>query len=875
MTWVTQSGQLQGAPAAHLDRIGGKGVGLLALQAQGLAVPPFFVVETGAWSPDGPPPEGLRDQVRAALESLGADRVAVRSSAVGEDSADASFAGQLESVLGARGLDQVMQALRTCWRSADSERVQAYRELHGLPITPVAVVVQAMLEPEAAGVLFTRNPDDPQATLISASFGLGEGVVQGTVNCDTWSVGPRGTELTVESKDETLVLGEHGPETRDVPPEQMDQPCLDPAVVEELVATGRRLEQQLGAPQDIEFAVLGRTVHYLQVRPITVPIPSGRRLLWDNSNIVESFSGPTTPMTFSFAHRAYTIIYQLFSAVMGVDAATIQEHEGTFHRMIGLLRGRVYYNLNAWYMVISLLPGFQMNRKFMEQMMGVAEVASDEDALQDSRLKRVLLHGPKTLWMIAKLLWRLFRLDKDIAKFRKSFDAAYREHRIKDLDAAGPFELLAIYHDLERRLLWAWTPPIVNDFFVMISYGILRSWCQKLTDDPDTNLHNELLAGEGGLESTEPTLEALRIADLIGKEPGLLAVLRSDRTDAQVLAQARAGWKWFDNRLTTYLDRYGDRCVDELKLEVPSLRQRPDFLVAALRNYVREGAAPIDVTRFGQEERKMRRAAEVRVWGLVGGWKERLFQRVLDMTRLRVKERENLRFARTRIFGLVRDLVRAMGLKMVDADALDDRDHVYWLTMEECLDWIRGTAVTTNLRGLVVLRQEEFAGFTELPAPDERFHTLGAVYAHNRFKGPRLAADPVDGVLSGIPCCPGVVEGPVRVLDDPSMGGRLSGEILVAERTDPGWVPLYPSVSGILVERGSVLSHSAVVARELGIPTVVGLRGLTAFIADGDWVRMDGGAGTVEQLSPASPAVDGLAEAGVEPPDFPDLGTEE
>ena len=585
------AGRLVGPPEDLLDRVGGKGVGLLRLQALDLLVPGWFVVETGAWTREGPPPEGLREQVAAALEALGSERVAVRSSAVGEDAGGASFAGQLESVLGARGLDEVMQAIRTCWRSGDSERVRAYRAVHGLPETPVAVLVQAMLEPDAAGVLFTRNPEDPEASLLSASWGLGEGVVQGSVDCDTWRVGPQGTDVHVESKAACLVLGDLGPEPAVVPAERVDAPCLSEAVVASLVATGRRLEQSLGGPQDIEFAVVGETVHYLQVRPITVPIPAGRRLLWDNSNIVESFSGPTTPRTFSFAHRAYTIIYQLFSAVMGVSPAVIQEHEGTFHRMIGLVRGRVYYNLNAWYMVISLLPGFQMNRKFMEQMMGVAEVASDQDALQDSVLKRALVHGPRTAWMATKLIWRLFRLDADIKRFRRSFDAAYREHRVKDLDALGPFELLAVYHDLERRLLWAWTPPIVNDFFVMIFYGVLRSWCQKLTDDPDTNLHNELLAGEGGLESTEPTLEALRMADLVLKEPGLLAVLRSERSESEVLGEARA-WRWFDNRLTSYLDRYGDRCVDELKLEVPSLRQRPEFLIGALRNYVREGAAP-------------------------------------------------------------------------------------------------------------------------------------------------------------------------------------------------------------------------------------------------------------------------------------------
>ncbi len=852
MGHLTPGERLVGEPSELLPRIGGKAVGLLELRRHQLAVPAFFVVETTAFTPDGPPPESLRAEVERGLEALGGAeaRLAVRSSGVGEDSATASFAGQLESFLGVQGLDEVMQSLRRCWRSAGSDRVVAYRELHGLDSSPVAVVVQQMVEPEAAGVLFTRDPDEPEVALVSASWGLGEGVVQGTVNCDTWRVGPKGVETLVEDKPECLVLGASGPEVRPVPEERRSLPCMSPDLVQELVRTGRRLEEALECPQDIEFAVVGGELVYLQARPITVPIPQGRRLLWDNSNIVESFSGPTTPMTYSFANRAYTIIYQLFCSVMGVVGETIRRHEGTFHRMIGLVRGRVYYNLNAWYMVLTLLPGFRFNRSFMEQMMGVAEVASDEDALQDSKLRRALVHGPRAAVMALKLVWRLVRLDKDIARFRRTFDAAYREHRSKDLDALEPFELLDTYHDLERRLLWAWTPPIVNDFFVMIAYGVLRAWCRKLTGEEGTNLHNELLAGEGGLESTEPTLEALRIADLVLREPGLLALFRSEREDTVVLETAR-DWKWFSNRIDAYLDRFGDRCVDELKLEVPSLRQRPEFLVAALRNYTRDGATPIDVDAFGVEERRMRSAAEVRVWGLVSGWRERVFQRVLDQARLRVKERENLRFARTRIFGLVRDLVRAMGLRMVEAGVLDARKDVFYLTMEECLAWIRGTAVTTDLRGLVALRRAEFASFEEQPVPTERFHTWGAVYAHNRFRGRPVATGPVDGVLTGIPCCPGVVEGPVRVLEDPAAGGRLCGEILVAERTDPGWVPLYPSVSGILVERGSVLSHSAVVARELGIPTVVGLRGLTAMLADGDWVRMDGGAGTVEKLEAA------------------------
>ena len=163
-------------------------------------------------------------------------------------------------------------------------------------------------------------------------------------------------------------------------------------------------------------------------------------------------------------------------------------------------------------------------------------------------------------------------------------------------------------------------------------------------------------------------------------------------------------------------------------------------------------------------------------------------------------------------------------------------------------DFIKGTAVTTHLRGLVAVRREEFEAYrsdTE-DQPDDRFETFGMAYHRNRFRGRAVVAEaPEDGVLRGIGCCPGVVTGTVKYLRSPTEDAGLHGEILIAERTDPGWVPLYPSISGLLVERGSILSHSAIVAREMGVPTIVGIPGLTAALETGQQVTMDGTAGTV------------------------------
>jgi len=825
------------------DRIGGKGLGLVRLKRLELPVPDFFVLEAAEFRKSGRFPKKLRAPVEKALAKLGDGPWAVRSSAVAEDGAAHSFAGQLESVLGCGTADEVVDAIATCWLSGNSERVRAYCAEAGIEPGAVAVVVQRFVDPEASGVMFTGTPEDPDRCLISAAWGVGEGVVQGVVPCDTFRVDSRGQiDEELEDKDEAFRVGAG---VTPVPLDQRGIPCLSDEVIRRVAAIGRRLDAELGGPQDIEFCVAGEAISVVQVRPVTVYVPRGRKLLWDNSNIVESYNGVTTPMTYSFAKRAYTIIYQLFCRVMGVDAATLRTNEGMFHRMIGLVRGRVYYNLNAWYGVLTLLPGYQVNRAYMEQMMGVAEVAEDEDAgAEAAGWQKVLIWYPKLAWLGVTMLWRVATLDRTVDRFQKLFREAYREHRARDFDALSPFELLSIYQDLETRLLWEWTPPIVNDFFVMIFYGVLKKQCQQLTGDEDTNLHNELLAGEGDLESTEPTIEALRIADRL-RDSELAEVFQGEASDAEVLAAALQD-EDFRKRFDRYIARYGDRCVDELKLETLSLRHRPDFLVAILRNYLR--GERMNPAEFGASERRLRLSAEARAFARLSGVKAHVFTWVLDNTRRRVKCREDLRFARTRIFGLVRDIIRAWGLKLVEAGKLDAREDVFYLTIDEVQGFLRGTTVTTNLRGLVELRRAEFAEYHEGPRPDERFHTRGMVYVGNRFRGPIQPAIDADGNLVGTGCCPGRVEGPCVVLDDPSGGARLSGEILVAERTDPGWVPLYPSISGLLVERGSLLSHSAVVAREMGIPTIVGLRGLTERVQDGDVVRMDGDTGVVEVL---------------------------
>jgi len=349
--------------------------------------------------------------------------------------------------------------------------------------------------------------------------------------------------------------------------------------------------------------------------------------------------------------------------------------------------------------------------------------------------------------------------------------------------------------------------------------------------------------------SAEPAARVRAMAEMAAQDRALLTAL----CDAP-LPEARVaidGAPAFRKLYEGYLDRFGDRCLEELKLESPTLFDDPHTLVRSIGQLARrlaDGGIPLPVS----QEASIRQAADTRVRVALGRRPLRrlLFGWVLRNARARVRDRENLRFERTRLFGRVRLILVELGRKLYALDRLDQPRDVFYLEMEECLGHVTGTGTTTDLRGLVALRKADFERYRRLPPPADRFETHGPIHDGNTFRGkagPSPAA-PSGDCLKGLGCCPGVVRGRARVITDPRNATLKTGDILVAERTDPGWIMLFPSAAGLLVERGSLLSHSAIVARELGIPAIVSLTGLTRWLSDGDLVELDGSTGIVMRL---------------------------
>jgi len=841
--------------------IGAKARNLALLSEAGYRVPSFFVVTAEAFAASSGAggdasdqsaftlPDALLHEIESAAGEMWPDDrpLAVRSSAIGEDGAEFSYAGQLASFLFVRRHD-LAECIVNVWRSAFSERVTAYRRANLMEgrLPRVAVIVQEMIDADASGVAFGIDPvsGDRSAVVISAVYGLGEGLVSGDLDADTYTVRGGAITSTIAAKRERTTFDREGGRFTRIEPlreELHTRPVLDERQVREIAAATIRLGHFFGAPQDVEWCIAGEQLHLLQSRPVTglgtTPDTTRRKIIWDNSNIIESYAGVTTPLTFSFVRDVYAEVYREFCRIMGVDAETIERNRGIFE-MLGLIRGRIYYNLLNWYRVLALLPGYTINARFMEGMMGVRERMEETPAVIPSR------HNPylRLILSLYRIIANLLSLPGRIAGFQEHLNATLAPLEERDLRGLGPEELRDTYLMLERSLLQRWRIPILNDFYTMIFFGLLKRIIEKWRLDTTGTLHNDLLSGEGGIISTEPIRRLGAIATAIRPHAGLVEMFRTASPTAVLEKLAR--YPEIRREVDAYIARFGDRYIGELKLETVTPRERPELAIGMLAGYVLRNGGERTTT-----DALRKNAEEVARRNLRGPFRRWLFAWLLRQTRERVRNRENLRFERTRVFGVVRRLFLAMGDNFRAEGVLDDRRDIFWLTKEEIFDFINGTSVTTELCELVRIRRTGFAGYAN-DQPSNRFSTYGAVHLGNTFAGesPVAATDAASDVLSGLPCCPGIVRARVRVVADPASEPPLDDEILVAERTDPGWTPLFPIARGILVERGSLLSHSAIVAREMGIPAIVGIEGLMQRLASGDLVEMDGARGTVRLL---------------------------
>jgi rifampicin phosphotransferase len=850
----------------------------------------------------------LTSAARALAETT-PRKYAVRSSAVEEDGASSSFAGQFESLLNI-DIEHLGKALVDVWRSAYSPRVIAYRQERGLPrFTGMpAVLVQLMIDAEISGVAFSADPvaQDRNICVVEAVFGLGHGLVSGELEADRYRIARDGSllERVLQRKQEAFRCGQNEEQTIEkspVPEDLAQQSALTTFQCAAISRLARKCERYFGTPQDLEWSIEKGRIYLLQSRPISTwkssnaPALKPLVTLWDNSNISESYNGVTTPLTFSFARKAYENVYLQFCRLMQVPQYKIEENASVFPCMIGLLNGTIYYNLLNWYRLLSLLPGYSVNRRFMEQMMGVKEGVPPE-LLPDTKapsLAEKIKDLFALVFTVVGLVYRYCRLDRDISTFHARLDKALADDlsdrtaianhtNITDHTASEASRTAAQtaieascavahnalrYRSLEQKLLTRWDAPLINDFFAMIFYGLLSSLCKKWCGDQDGTLHNALVTQQGGLISAEPATRIRAMASLAAGDHRFIKALTSGNlSEAEQMISERPA---FEKQYRSYLSRFGDRCLEELKLESTTLNDDPALLLKSIGQTALTQSAskessgkqansqqspanpsqqPLANTDF-RTQAKRTVAQKLSISPL----KRMIFSFVLKNARARVRDRENLRFERTRLFGRVRRILLEIGNSWSAVGILKSPRDVFYLQLEEILSMTEGTSACTNLQAIVEIRQKEFAQYRQIEPLPTRVRTEDSIYASLATAASlkETSAANRTSILKGIGCCPGTVRGRVRVVLDPRSATITQGEILVAKRTDPGWIMLFPAASALIVEHGSLLSHSAIVARELGLPAVISVSSATSILHTGDYVELDGATGQVRVLERA------------------------
>ncbi|MBL56496.1 MAG: phosphoenolpyruvate synthase [Flavobacteriales bacterium] len=831
--------------------IGGKARNLLKLEDLEMNVPSWFVIPSHVLQ--STPIEKIKyalENHQLIVQNKGA-RFAVRSSAIDEDGIKASFAGQFETLLNV-DVHNLMDAIQEVRRSANSDRVLQYRKNKGLSEhQEIAVIIQLMVDAEISGVAFGADPitGDNDSKIISAVYGLGEGLVSGDLNADNYKIKKDGIDKTIVEKEYAFAVNSDydGISKIKISEEMVSKPVMQDDQLKEVAYVLDLLGREFKLPQDVEFAYFKEKLFLLQTRPITTldtKEENHQFIIWDNSNIIESYPGVTTPLTFSFIIKMYEAVYRQFALLMGVHLKEVNANKDVFSNMLGLIQGRVYYNLLSWYKALSLLPGYSLNASFMEKMMGVKE---------RFELKKQKSFSKGMAWLrlgqsIFKIGYNLITLSSQRTKFHREVDSTIQRYQSMDFEVLTPEELMDHYKEFENVLLTKWKAPLVNDFFAMIYFGILEKITKTWLKSENKHIHNDLLCGSNDIISTEPVQRILEISSEILKsnEAKDFFIMNSSEVIWEAIQQKK--YPNVSEKIQSYLSLFGDRCVGELKLETLSYNQQPDVFVEIIKSYVQQGI--VSSHRESGIEKKLREDANEIVrtafrWNL---FKKGIFNYVLRVTRSMVSGRENLRYERTRAFGMVRKMFASIGRKLYKKGLINHERDVFYLTQEEIFDFIKGTAVSVSLKALIKIRKEEFLKYENMPSPSERISTNGMVYVNNNFfAGPR--GEKLSGDIKGVGCCPGRIRGKVRVVNHPNECTSLNGDILVTSSTDPGWVTLFPTASAILVERGSMLSHSAIVSRELGIPCIVGITGLLEVLKTGDEVEMDGSTGELIVLS--------------------------
>ncbi len=807
-------------------------------------------------------PEMIANEIKDTLlqEFEPNDWLAIRSSAVGEDGEHQSFAGQAESFLYVR-LNDSLDYITRCWASAFSENILHYVQLSGKEfVSPkMGVLVQKMVDAKVSGILFTCDPrkNDRRRTIINAGLGLGEGIVGDLVGADMYIVDNDSGEILdqkIEAKTEMVVFDrDKGYGTAITSSEALlaNKPALTTNQIATLHKLAMTAKSEFGCEQDIEWAIdqEGQTV-ITQARSVTTiqkTIDQTDEFVLDNSNIVESFPGVNTPMTLSIVRTVYRRVFSDALRRVNISLDERPEVQRAVKFLVGSYKGRIFYNLSHWYTFMNLLPLASSYIKNWETMLGVSGVSDDLGAAKVKKPSGFVIAYRLVFLLIflTPILNRLYRGKASVIdKYWQNYENSPTPSMTK---------LIESWFYLEEKLFKDWDLTLINDIYAMVFTGICRKFLKSLGLSPEGRIFNDLVQGKGvgRMESVDPLLSINQLAARLRNDPLIRAeVEQLVKIGESDYRKIRFADKAFHDGFHRHIAEYGDRGIGELKLESQTFREYPSTLMQMILDFAdHESKRTPPPSSSG--------AKMVSDALLFHPIKKLAFNIALALAQRSIIYRENFRLQRSKAYGVARNSIRTMGKILLEQGIIAEQDDVFFLEIEEIIHHHFASLYASDKSGeqhifrrLISERKALYAQWKDATTADR--YRVG----HLKFEKMTVAQDlsweqdQDSSSLHGEPCSSGVTSAEAFVVIDlAGLSGdveSMRGKILVSKMTDPGWVFLMNLSGGLIVEKGSILSHTAIIGRELGIPTIVGVRDATKRIKSGNFLSMDGDNGHIK-----------------------------
>ncbi len=790
--------------------------------------------------------------IRAIYEALGRGPVAVRSSATAEDLPGYSFAGQQDTYLNVVGEEALLKALIDCWSSLWTARAIGYRAHNGIDheTARLAVIVQAMVPSETSGVLFTANPLTGKRgeIVIDAIYGLGEALVSGQVEPDHYLIDSQDQILSrTLGQKSTVIRGQESGGTLTFQQDNSAKQALPDTQILELARLGRAAASLFGGPQDIEWAVQDHKIWLLQSRPITTlyPVPEGISseplMAFLSFGAVQGMLDPMTPLGRDAIRGLFVGGARIFGARYSLeDLPTLADAgERLWVNFTGLLKNR-------------------LGRKIMLAALDYVEPGAKQSLLaliEEGSLPLSQSLRPMITFQLLRVV--LPTLSRAVATLLRP--EAQRDRLLEDIEtwlgdlqtritaAETPTELLALIRKIPADTFYFLLPQFVPRFGIgMAAYNLLTHLAAGLPgEDPDTRV---MMRGLPENVTTEMDLALWQVSQQIRNDPSSFD--RFEGSDPSTLAQ-----EYLTSRLPAasqeainrFLERYGVRGLGEIDLGRQRWEENPTPLMQALQSYLQiddPALAPDGIFERGRD------AAQAEIKRLVqalgksrGGWlKARLAGWGARRMRLLTGLRETPKFSIIRLFAFLRRALLRQGEVWTAVGLIDRAEDVFYLKLAELDTLAAGDA--RNWKALIRSRQQSYQRESLRRQIPRLLLSDGRAF----YGGISPAENQEENQLSGSPVSPGIAEGRVRVVLDPHQAQLQPGEILVCPGTDPSWTPLFLAAGGLVMEVGGMMTHGAVVAREYGIPAVVGVHQATSQLHTGQLIQVNGSSGQITIL---------------------------